>query len=75
MSELEQQYGTYADFNIISPEETLASPDEIEEFGFVEMKHGLVIFDANGEAKVKMPGHQFGKEEIAAGLHQVLQSR
>lgn len=72
MGELEQQYGERVTFNIVSAEETARSFDEIEEYGFVEPKHGLVVFSAEGEALVKLPGHQFGKDAIAAGIEAVL---
>ena len=42
------------------------------EFGFTDAKHGLVAFDSQGEAKVKIPGHSFGREEIENAIEQVL---
>ena len=72
MGELEQQYGDRVNFNVVSAEETARSFDKIEEYGFVDLKHGLVVFSPEGEAVVKMPGHQFGKDEIAAGIERVL---
>ncbi len=72
MGELEQEYGERVDFVIIPAEETLARSDELEEYGLKEALHGLVIFDADGEAQVKMPGHQFGRPEIEEGLLGVL---
>jgi len=60
------------EFNIIPAEETAQRSDEIEEYGFTDAKHGLVIFDAAGEAAVKLPGHAFGREEIEAGLLETL---
>jgi len=70
--ELEQEYEGQAKFTIISPEETAASADAIEEYGFTDQKHGLVVFDGQGAAIVKLPGHMFGRPEIEAGLKQVL---
>ena len=72
MRELEQDYEGRAIFTIVSAEETAASFDDIEAFGFVDLKHGLVVFDADGEAKVKLPGHMFGRAEIEKGLKGVL---
>lgn len=58
---------------IVSPEVTQAAGAKLEEYGFSEQKHGLVIFDAAGEAVVKMPGHNFKKSEIEEGLKDVLE--
>jgi len=70
--ELEQDYEGQARFTIVSPEQTAASAEALEEYGFTELKHGLVVFDAEGAAVVKLPGHMFGRPEIEAGLKQVL---
>lgn len=72
VGELEQEYGERVDFNIVSAEDTAQRFDEIEEYGFVDLKHGLVVFSPAGEALVRIPGHQFGKAEIAAGIEVVL---
>ena len=72
MGELETEYGDRVDFCIVSAEETAERADEIDAFGFTDLKHGLVIFDPEGEAVVKMPGHQFGRDEIEAGIRRVL---
>ena len=74
MRELEQDYEGQATFRIISPEETAASFDDIQAFGFADLRHGLVVFDAEGEPKVKLPGHMFGRAEIEKGLKEVLGS-
>ena len=74
MRELEQDYEGQATFTIISPEETAASFDEIEAFGFADLRHGLVVFDGEGEPRVKLPGHMFGRAEIEEGLKRVLGS-
>ena len=74
VGELEQQYGDRVEFTIVSAEETANSFDAIEEYGFVDLKHGLVVFSAEGDAVVKLPGHQFGKQEIDAGILQVLEA-
>ena len=70
--ELEQDYEGQAIFRIVSAEETAASFDEIEAFGFTDLRHGLVVFNGEGEPKVKLPGHMFGRAEIEAGLKSVL---
>lgn len=72
MGELQTEYGDRAEFVIVSAEETAQRQDEIEEFGFVELKHGLVVFSPTGEAVTTIPGHQFGKDEIEAALVGVL---
>lgn len=72
MSELEKEYADRAKFTIVPPEETVAATEDIERFGFTDLKHGLVAFDAEGEALVKMPGHDFPKEDIVAALEKVL---
>ncbi len=74
MRELEQDYEGRATFTIISAEETAASADDIEAFGFTDLKHGLVVFDGEGEPRVKLPGHMFGRAEIEEGLKGVLGS-
>lgn len=72
MGELEQQYGDGIRFTIVPAEQTAESQDEIDEYGFTDLKHGLVIFSSEGEAVVKIPGHQFGKAEIDAGIRTML---
>ena len=74
MRELEQDYEGRATFTIISAEETAASADDIEAFGFADLKHGLVVFNGEGEPEVKLPGHMFGRAEIEEGLKGVLGS-
>jgi hypothetical protein len=70
--ELEQEYEGRAIFTIVSAKDTAAAADDIEAFGFTDLKHGLVVFDGDGEAKVKIPGHMFGRAEIEKGLKGVL---
>ena len=72
MGELEQEYGDRVDFVIVSAAETEQRHDEIVEFGFVDLKHGLVAFDLEREPVVKIPGHAFGREEIEAAVLEVL---
>jgi len=72
VGELESEYAGRLEFNIIPAEVTAQSQADIDAFGFTEALHGLVVFDAAGEPAVKMPGHQFGKEEIVVGIEAVL---
>lgn len=72
MGELEAEYGDRVDFVVVPAEETEQRYDEIVEFGFVDLRHGLVVFDADHEAVVKIPGHDFGREEIEAAVLEVL---
>ena len=72
MSELATEYEGKVRFELVGPEETLAAVEEMAEFGFTDAKHGLVAFDSQGEAKVKIPGHSFGREEIVSAIDQVL---
>jgi len=72
VGELETQYGDRVDFQVVPAEETAKRGDEIALYGFTDLKHGLVGFTAEGEARVKMPGHQFGKPEIESAIHQIL---
>ena len=73
MGELQTEYGEQVDFVIVSAEETAQRMDEIEQYGFTELKHGLVAFDGEGQAQVKLPGHQFGRPEIEAAIQRVLE--
>jgi len=68
--ELEQDYEGQAKFSVIAP--TAASFDEIQAFGFADLRSGVVVFGKDREAKVKLPGHMFGRAEIEAGLKSVL---
>ena len=75
MGELEEEYGERATFVVVPAEETAKRGSELDEFGFTDLRHGLVIFDADGVPRVKLPGHDFGKERIEAGLAEVLARR
>lgn len=68
MRELEQEYGEQFDFVIVPAEETAKRQDEIELYGFTDLKHGLVIFDADGEVAYTIPGHTYGRAEIEEGM-------
>ena len=70
--ELEVDYAGQAKFVILSPEETAAASADIEAFGFQDNRHGLVVFNAEGEAVGKLPGHTYGRAEIEAHLKSVL---
>ncbi len=73
--ELEQEYGDRVAFHVVPAEETMRSQAAIEEYGFTAQKHGLVVFSGSGEPRAKLPGHQFGKEEIRAAIDEVLAER
>ena len=66
------EYEGRVDFEVIPAEETYQRFDEIEAFGFEAERHGLVGFDRNGDALVKMPGHNFSKDEIAEAIEALL---
>ena len=68
VSELEPTYQDRVDFVIVPAEETNARQDEIAAFGFADQMHGLVVFGPDGEPAAKLPGHNFGAEEIEAAL-------
>ena len=71
VSELETEYEGRINFRIIS-----ATSDEgidaSMEYDFENRRHGLVGFDKEGEAKVVMPGHSFGKPDIEKTLAELL---
>jgi hypothetical protein len=71
--ELEPEYEGRVRFVLIPAAETAQRSDEIEAFGFTDKKHGLVVFASDGEARVKIPGHEFGKTEIVAAIDTVLE--
>jgi hypothetical protein len=74
VSELAPTYDGRVDFVIISAEDTAQRGDEIEAFGFTELRHGMVGFTTEGDPLVKMPGHNFGKAEIQEAATQLLAS-
>ena len=72
MGELENEYGEQAVFTVVPAEETAQRQDEIQQYGFTDLKHGLVIFDAEGEVVFKLPGHTYGRAEIEEGVRLLL---
>lgn len=70
--ELEGEYQGRIDFVVIDAAETARRQQEIEEFGFTDLRHGLVGFSSSGEPLVKLPGHEFGKPEIVAAIDTLL---
>ena len=72
MGELALEYKGQVDFVVVPAEETAARFEEIELFGFTELRHGLVGFAQDGEAVVKIPGHDYGRPEIAEAVQTVL---
>lgn len=71
VSELRAEHGDQVDFVIVSAEETAKRADEIERYQLAARKHGLVAFDASGEAVLTIAGHAFGKPEIEMALAQI----
>jgi hypothetical protein len=70
--ELEPRYTGQIEFVIVPAAETLQRLDEIKAYGFTDLKHGLVGFNSDGEALVKIPGHNFGRPEIVAAIDVLL---
>jgi hypothetical protein len=70
VGELQQEFTGRIDFVIVSPEETEARGDELVEYELGS--HGLVAFDAEGEVRAHLPGHEFGREEILGVIAHVL---
>jgi hypothetical protein len=70
--ELEPEYAGRVDFVLVPAAETAKRGDEIESFGFSDLKHGLVGFTCDRRAVVKIPGHAFGRAEIVAAIETVL---
>lgn len=70
--ELQVKYESQINFTIIPAEETLRRTEEVNSFGFEALLHGMVAFNLEGEAVVKIPGHRFGKAEIEAAVQKVL---
>ena len=59
------------DFRIIPAAETALAAEELESFGFTALRHGLVTFSAAGEPVGKLPGHNYGREEIVTAIEAV----
>lgn len=72
VSELEPEYAGRIHFVLIPAAETAKRFDEIEAFGFTDLKHGLVGFTNDGDPVVKIPGHNFGKREIIVAIESLL---
>jgi len=72
VGELEPEYEGRITFVLIPADETAERADEIEAYGFTEKRHGLVGFTPEGDPLVKMPGHNFGKEELVAAIEVLL---
>ena len=71
VSELEQEYGEQVDFVVVSPEETKARKAEVTGYGLGS--HGLVAFAADGSVRARLPGHEFGRDEIVAATEAALE--
>lgn len=71
MGELSQEYKGRVTFTIKG-----ATTDEgraaAEKYDFGTLKHGLVGFDADGNHRVTIPGHNFTKADVEAKLKELL---
>ena len=71
MSELRNEFDpAEVALTIISAEETKERADEIARYNLAPRGHGLVAFDASGEAVFTIAGHQFGEPEIRVAIQQ-----
>lgn len=66
------EYAGRVEFVLIPAAETARRSDEIEAYGFTDLKHGLVGFNSEREPIVKLPGHNYGKEQIVSAVESVL---
>lgn len=71
VGELRDVYGEKVDFVIVPAAETAKRGAEIERYNLAVRKHGLVAFDARGEAVLTIAGHTFAKPEIEMAVAQV----
>lgn len=71
VGELRSVYGEKVDFVIVDAVETAKRADEIARYNLAVRKHGLVAFDASGEAVLTIAGHTFGRPEIEMAVAQV----
>ena len=69
---LAPEYEGRIEFVVVPAEQTAQRGDEIELYGFTDLKHGLVGFTVGGDPLVKLPGHRFGEAEIRAACEQLL---
>jgi hypothetical protein len=63
--ELEQEYAGKVVFSVRevkSPEGAAA----VEAYGWSDLKHGMVTFDASGKHVGDLAGHAYGKDEVQA---------
>lgn len=67
MRELETEYAGRIRFEIV---QVYGREEEVRGFGLGN--HGLVGFDPEGNAKVFLPGHQYGREEVVAKVEELL---
>ncbi len=71
MSELATEYEGQVYFNVVSAEDTETRSDEIDSYGFTEARHGIVGFDTEGNVISKIPGHNYGRDEIVEIIGQI----
>lgn len=68
MNGLDEEYGAALLVDVLDAT-TAESKQKIAEYGFEN--HGLVIFDAEGQVKKKMDGHEWTEAQIRAALSDV----
>ena len=69
---LAPEYENRIEFVVVPAEETAQRGDEIELYGFTDLKHGLVGFTSDRDPLVKLPGHRFGEPEIREACERLL---
>lgn len=72
VDELREEYGDRMDFEVVPPEVTTQAAEELERYNLISRGHGLVAFNAGGEAIVTVAGHDYGREVIEMAMNQVI---
>jgi hypothetical protein len=72
VGELRNVYGEKVDFVIVDAADTAKRADELARYNLAVRKHGLVVFDAAGEAVLTIAGHAFGRPELEMAIAQVV---
>ena len=71
MGELSKQYEGRVEFTIASAK-TPEGQEAVKKYELDARKHGLVVLDGKGNVAARIPGHNFGKEEIQAVVEELL---
>jgi len=69
---LSRQYEGRVEFDIQSAK-TPEGQAAVKEYGLDARRHGVVMLDSKGEVASTISGHNFGKDEIQAGVEEMLQ--